>query len=136
MLLVNTLRPLMNVFSNQTKEAGSIGVERAASGDLLVAVSRLDPLEACAKVGSALEGLSRVEADARLKKFGPNLVARERKATIPEELWSRARNPLNALLLTPRVRFIFLGRRPRGRCNYRDGRAGDYDRIHPGAPVK
>ena len=56
--------------------------------------------EACAKRASTPAGLSQTEADARLKKFGPNIVARERKATILlEEFWGRARNPLNALLL-------------------------------------
>ena len=49
---------------------------------------------------SSLEGLSQTEADARLKTFGPNLVTRERKVTILEELWGRAQNPLNALLVT------------------------------------
>jgi len=80
-----------------------------ASNDPLIAASRLDPHEACAKAGSAFAGLSDVEAAARLKKFGPNLVARERKATVPEELWSRARNPLNALLLTLAFVSYFLG---------------------------
>jgi Mg2+-importing ATPase len=61
------------------------------------------------KLESAPEGLSAAEAAARLKKFGHNLVARERKATIPEELWSRARNPLNALLLTLAMVSYFLG---------------------------
>ena len=66
----------------------------------LAEVSRLPPSEACARAESSLEGLSQTEADARLAKFGPNLVAREAKATILQELWSRARNPLNALLLS------------------------------------
>ena len=61
-----------------------MGVERAADDTLLATVSRLQPGEACTKLGSAPEGLSDTEAAARLKKFGPNLVARERKATIPE----------------------------------------------------
>ena len=66
----------------------------------LVEFSRLSPGDACARVDSSLEGLSVAEADARLAKFGPNLVAREGKAGILQELWGRARNPLNALLLT------------------------------------
>ena len=65
----------------------------------LAEVSRLQPSDACARAESSLEGLSKAEADTRLTKFGPNLVAREAKATILQELWSRARNPLNALLL-------------------------------------
>ena len=66
----------------------------------LAEVSRLPPSDACARAESSLEGLSQTEAAARLAKFGPNLVAREAKATILQELWSRARNPLNALLLS------------------------------------
>ena len=82
---------------------------RAARDGLLATISRLQPDEACAKLASTLEGLSDTEADARLKKFGPNIVARERKATILEELWGRARNPLNALLLTLATVSYFLG---------------------------
>ncbi|HWJ20515.1 MAG TPA: magnesium-translocating P-type ATPase [Geobacterales bacterium] len=99
----------MNVFSKPMQETDRIGVEPAAHDGLLAAVSRLQPREACAKLGSALEGLSDTEAGARLKKFGPNIVARERKATILEELWGRARNPLNALLLTLATTSYFLG---------------------------
>ena len=72
---------------------------RARDG-YLAEVSRLQPGEACSKAGTSLEGLSQTEADARLEKFGLNLIAGETKATILQELWSRARNPLNALLLS------------------------------------
>jgi tetratricopeptide (TPR) repeat protein len=72
---------------------------RARDG-YLAEVSRLQPGEACSRAGTSLEGLSQTEADARLKKFGLNLIASETKATILQELWSRARNPLNALLLS------------------------------------
>ena len=99
----------MNFWSKPPKETGRIGPEAAVHDGLLVAISRLQPEEACAKLRSAPEGLSEAEAAARAKKFGPNLVARERKATIPEELWSRARNPLNALLLTLATVSYFLG---------------------------
>src|ERR1700693_34615 len=92
--------PFMNVFSKPIQETERMGAQPAAHDGLLAEVSRLEPFEACAKLESAPEGLSETAAQARLKKFGPNLVARERKATIPEEIWSRARNPLNALLLT------------------------------------
>ncbi len=99
----------MNVFSKPIKETNRIGAESAAHDGLLATISRLQPNEACAKLVSTLEGLSQTEADARLKKFGPNIVARERKATVLEELWSRARNPLNALLLTLATTSYFLG---------------------------
>src|SRR5215831_16739518 len=90
----------MSLFSKPIKQSGRLGAQAAVRDGMLAAISRLLPGEACAKLGSGLEGLSGAEAAARLKKFGPNLVARERKPAIPEEIWSRARNPLNALLLT------------------------------------
>ena len=126
----------MNVFSEATKETLRIDAQLAARDGSLATVGRLQPQDACAKLNSSLEGLSVTEATSRLKKFGPNLVARERKATIPEELWTRARNPLNALLLSLAAVSYFLG----------DVRAavviatmvvlGDHHRLHPGAPVQ
>ncbi|MDH6259087.1 HAD-IC family P-type ATPase [Bradyrhizobium sp. BR13661] len=99
----------MNFWSKTHMETGRIDTEAAVHDGWLAAISRLRPEEACAKLGSAPEGLSEPEAAARAKKFGPNLIARERKATIPEELWSRARNPLNAPLLTLATVSYFLG---------------------------
>src|SRR6516225_5751765 len=88
----------------------SIRAEHALAHDgELAAISQLQPAEACASLGSSLEGLSATEAAARQKKYGPNLVARERKPTIPEEIWNRSRNPLNALLLTLAGVSYFLG---------------------------
>lgn len=84
-LTKNQTKPSMNVFSEPIKETNRIGTESAARDGLLATISRLQPPEACAKLGSALEGLSETKAAARLKKFGPNIVARERKATILEE---------------------------------------------------
>jgi P-type Mg2+ transporter len=78
------------------------------SGEL-AEISRLAPKEACEKAGSRLEGLSQSEAEERLLACGPNIVAREAKATILQELWGRARNPLNALLLTLAIVSYFLG---------------------------
>jgi len=76
--------------------------ERLQSADdaRLLEISRLSGAEACARVGADPDGLTEQEAAARLSREGPNSVTRERKATILQELWGRARNPLNALLLT------------------------------------
>ena len=60
-------------------------------------------------VGSSLAGLTAEEAERRLKSYGLNLVTREQKPTILQELWGRARSPLNALLLTLAVVSYFLG---------------------------
>ena len=99
----------MNVLSKPVAQSDSSRARRPPGDDHLAGVSQLQPGEACAEVGSFLEGLSQTEADARLKKFGLNLVTRERKATILEELWGRARNPLNALLLSLATVSYFLG---------------------------
>src|ERR1700757_992442 len=97
----------MHLLSKPTKKIDHPNA--AASDGWLAAMSCLEPGEACAKMGSAPEGMFADEAAARLKKLGPNLVARERKPTIPEEIWNRARNPLNALLLTLAAVSYFLG---------------------------
>src|SRR6516165_1513888 len=99
----------MNFFSKLIYHSDSSHTRRAPGDDHLGAVSRLQPAEACAEVGSHLEGLTQTEAARRHKKFGLNLVTRERKATILQELWGRARNPLNALLLTLATVSYFLG---------------------------
>src|SRR6516164_8164616 len=93
-------RWVMNVVSKPIDHSDSSRARRSLGDGHLTAASRLQPTEACAEVGSCPEGLSQTEAVRRQKKFGLNLVTRERKATIFQELWGRARNPLNALLLT------------------------------------
>jgi P-type Mg2+ transporter len=89
--------------------SGSTRPGRPSEDARLEAISQLEPRDACREAGSAPEGLSETEAEARLEKVGPNLVARERQATILEELWGRAWNPLNALLLTLATVSYFLG---------------------------
>ena len=105
----NLTMPCMSVPSNTLAEKPRPDARPNVPDGMLDGASRLTPQDACKKVDSSLEGLSAAEAEVRLKKSGPNLVARERKATIPEELWSRARNPLNALLLTLATVSYFLG---------------------------
>ena len=80
-----------------------------AEKDDLFAVSRLAAEPACQQIGSTLLGLSVDEAARRLAVDGANLVTRERKLTMPEEIWNRAKNPLNALLLTLATTSYFLG---------------------------
>jgi P-type Mg2+ transporter len=90
----------MNFLSRPPRETDRSGGESLVRDGFLATISRLAPSEVCARLESAPEGLTVEEAAARLTTYGQNLVARERKATIAEELWGRARNPLNALLLT------------------------------------
>ena len=55
------------------------------------------------------EGLDPVEAEARLASVGPNLITREGRPSVLRELWGRAKNPLNALLLSLATVSYFLG---------------------------
>ena len=99
----------MDGFSRPDGLAHPVRASRHAGDDALFAASRVSPAEACASVGSSPNGLSYDEAELRLHDDGPNLVTREHRATIPRELWGRARNPLNALLLTLAIVSYFLG---------------------------
>jgi P-type Mg2+ transporter len=75
----------------------------------IFALSRLAPDASCKSVGSSLAGLAADEAKQRLATYGLNLVTRERKPTIVQEIWGRARSPLNALLLALATVSYFLG---------------------------
>jgi len=66
----------------------------------ILAISCLDPQASCEHARSSPIGLTEEEARRRLDAYGLNLVTRERKPTILQEICSRAKNPLNALLLT------------------------------------
>jgi len=67
--------------------------------EALLALSQLDAAQACASVGSSVNGLTDTEAAARLKRYGPNLLSREQQPSIGRVLWQHTRNPLNALLI-------------------------------------
>ncbi len=99
----------MNVFPKLAGPHRPTQPDQPSSDRHLSALSRLSPAEACAEVGSVPDGLSQTEVELRLKKFGANLITREHRATILQELWGRARNPLNALLLSLAVVSYFLG---------------------------
>jgi Mg2+-importing ATPase len=66
----------------------------------LLRLSRMAAAEVCLSVGSSLSGLSVEEAAGRLKQYGPNVVSNDQRPSMAAELWGRARNPLNALLLS------------------------------------
>lgn len=53
-----------------------------------------------AGLGTCAEGLTQSEADARLRRVGPNDIAQAKRQSIGRELYLRVRNPLNALLLS------------------------------------
>jgi Mg2+-importing ATPase len=82
--------------------------EKAGTAELF-ALSELSPEPACQKLATNILGLTEDEAARRLKAYGPNLVTREQKPTILQEIWGRIRNPLNGLLLTLATVSYFLG---------------------------
>ncbi|HUI96103.1 MAG TPA: magnesium-translocating P-type ATPase [Xanthobacteraceae bacterium] len=77
--------------------------------DELAALSRLPPERACEQVQASAAGLSPEEVERRLKRYGLNLVTRERKPTIVQEIWGRTKNPLNGLLLALAIVSYFTG---------------------------
>jgi len=89
--------------------ADAKAVRPSADLSALNALSELSAEDCCANLQSSLRGLSADDARGRLETHGLNLITRERKPTVLQELWRRARNPLNALLLTLAVVSYFLG---------------------------
>ena len=98
----------MRLFSSHRSELGPHARVPTETEELLQ-LSRLPPEEACRSVGSSLAGLTCEEVEARLKRYGANVVTREQRPSIAKELWGRARNPLNALLVTLAVVSYSLG---------------------------
>ncbi len=72
-------------------------------------LSALSEQSALAKLGSSPDGLDPPEATARLQTYGRNRVTREHTPSMLAELWGRAWNPLNALLVALAVVSYFLG---------------------------
>ncbi|GAB3470641.1 magnesium-translocating P-type ATPase [Massilia terrae] len=60
-------------------------------------------------LGSGPDGLDAAEAARRLAATGPNQVAQDAEPSLPAELWGRARNPLNGLLLSLAAVSMLLG---------------------------
>jgi P-type Mg2+ transporter len=93
--------------------ATRVGVSRlhrelAISSELFEA-SQCDPAGVLGRLGCTDAGLDETEAARRLKRFGLNQIARERRTGVIYELINRTKNPLNALLLTLAVISYFLG---------------------------
>ena len=75
----------------------------------ILAVSQAKEAEIWPRLRTSPDGLEPAEAAARLAWLGPNLIAREGRPTLLRELWGRAKNPLNALLISLAVISYFLG---------------------------
>ncbi len=102
--------PFGDSAGNKNGRLGPAGRETdaALTRDILEA-SRSDLEALWTRLKTSPEGLEPAEAKARLARIGPNLVTREGRPGIVRELWGRARNPLNALLLALAIISYFLG---------------------------
>ena len=90
----------MNISARTPDITDSPNSNRGKTDAALREFSSVAPDVLFERLGSSRDGLSEDEAAERLTKLGPNRVTRERKPSILEEIWLRARNPLNALLTT------------------------------------
>ena len=72
-------------------------------------IASLTAEDCLARFGCNAGGLSADEAARRLARTGANMVARERPARWPQELWHQAGNPLNLLLAVLAVVTASLG---------------------------
>ena len=65
----------------------------------LTETARADTDTVLKELGCQLDGLSEAEADSRLKQFGTNEIAREKRQSAPMRLLGNVKNPLVLLLL-------------------------------------
>ncbi len=81
------------------KQAGDFAAgNKAKVSDQLLAMSRTDTDTALRDLESRLNGLGAVEVDARLKRYGLNEIAREKRQSPLRRLWNNLKNPLVILL--------------------------------------
>jgi P-type Mg2+ transporter len=86
----------MNTRRDVEKPAGA---SRAVVSDQIVELSRLDGDAALKTLGSQLSGLSAAEAEIRVKRYGLNEIAREKRQPPWLRLLDNVRNPLVILLV-------------------------------------
>ena len=85
---------------NPAQRPGTLtGGNGAQVSDQLLEKARADTGTVLRELESRLDGLSQAEADARLKQYGLNEIARERRQSGLVRLFSNVKNPL-VLLLT------------------------------------
>jgi len=91
---------LLTVKTSPAQRPGNVaGVSGAHIPDQLLEKARADTEAVLSELDSRLDGLSRAEADTRLKQFGLNEIAREKRQSAVMRLLGNVKNPL-VLLLT------------------------------------
>jgi len=82
-----------------SKAAAPLATHAAQPAMEILRLSRGPQKDVLAQLQTAPDGLTRIEADARLQRVGPNAIAETGHQSIAREVYVRVRNPLNALLL-------------------------------------
>ena len=80
-----------------------------ASDQTLTTLMQLDAEDVYGALASSPDGLIASEVDARLAHYGPNRIGEDKQPTLLDEIWARARNPLNGLLLALSFASYMLG---------------------------
>ena len=71
---------------------------KTQTSDQLIQMAREDADKVLSALKSGVGGLSAAEATSRLKQYGPNEIAREKRKSALERLWDNVKNPLVILL--------------------------------------
>ena len=94
-----------------THANGSAAARKAHVPDELVALGTLAAPEVLARLHATESGLTPDEVERRRAEVGPNRVAQEQSASLPQQLLRRLLNPLNVLLLVLASTSLVMGDR-------------------------
>src|ERR1039457_3363256 len=86
----------LNLSPHPAKVSGASGAHDSVQ---LLEKARADTDTVLKELGSQLGGLSAAEADSRMKQFGTNEIAREKRQSVLMRLLSNVKNPLVLLLM-------------------------------------
>ena len=90
----------MSTLKNTPKKAGSLDGEISPKvSDQLLEMAREESDAVLARLQSQSGGLSTKEAEARVKRYGLNEIAREKRQSPLRCLWDNVSNPLVLLLI-------------------------------------
>ena len=100
---------ILSLLSHSARLGTRQHAETSDETQALIDIGRREAADACAQLGTSAAGLSMAEATARAREHGPNTVTRDERPTVWRELWGRAANPLNALLVSLAIASFLLG---------------------------
>lgn len=100
---------MAKIFTTPIQRQGSTRAKGIHFSSKLVDSAHTDVSGVLNQLNTALNGLSPDEVEARLKQYGPNEVAREKRKTVLTRLWDNIKNPLVVLLLILAIISYFTG---------------------------